>query len=875
MNIYFRLFALICLFTVVSNYLQAQSTTRMLDRRIDVIAENISVKEVLGKISNDYGIEFSYSNDVISLPQRVTVIIKEKPLKMVLDQILTGSNVIYKVSGNQIVFQAIKTNIKPISFSGYVENLKSGERLIGCIVYDSTNNVGVLTNTFGYFNLPLKGCRHNLTIRYLGYINKALIINIGVDTTVVIKLEEATVTLKEVIVTNSSAEASLLRPQIGLMAINSKDVKKLPNLLGEADIMRAIQILPGIQSANERSTGISVRGGSIDQNLFLLDDAPVFQISHMMGFYSIFNNDAVKDIKVYKGDIPANYGGRLASLVDIRLKDGNMRNFAASGGIGIIASDLSIEGPIVNDRVSFIVSGKYSYIGTLVKTILPNINLSFYDLNCKLNAKINAKNRIYFSSYTGGDKSLQSTSYRNNTLTLRWNHIYNPKLFSNVSFIYSKYMYTSGSTDSSLGNYSWTSGIKEFALKADYNYFANAGNTLDFGISTSYSLFTPGKLDGNQQSLNNITKTTPFSNRVVTEQNVLDHSVYISNVQKITEKLSFRYGLRASLYQVIGGHWVYKLTNYYVTDSFYVSKNSTYFNYLSVEPRLSINYRCTHNSALKASYTYTSQQTQLLMRTNGGGPLDVWFPSDNNIKPQTSSQISCGYVYYFFNNLLEASIESYYKTMNNIIDYKDGATFLAKSSTIYVNKTTYNFEEQLRTGIGYSYGTELSLNYDFNKINGIVSYTYAHSKRRIPDINSGKSYLSPFDKPHTFDVFLNFNLTNRISLSTNFRRQSGQVTTIPVYVAIMFGKAFQGYSNRNAYRLPYYSRVDISMTIKTKEKPNKKYHSEWNFSVINITNHANIQYVNFIPSTENPDIIQAKGIFMLGFIPSIAYHFNF
>ncbi|HAH25458.1 MAG TPA: hypothetical protein DCL77_17150 [Prolixibacteraceae bacterium] len=772
-------------------------------------------------------------------------------------------------------------SLRTYSINGYVQDKESGERLIGCYVFDPEKSRGILTNSFGYFNITANEGNNKIATHYLGYNDQSISLIIINDTTIIIKLTPAQpFKLDEVSIISSGFEAKLSRPQTGLLNLNSKDVKRLPSFLGESDVMRAIQVLPGIQAANERSTGISVRGGSIDQNLFLLDDAPVFQISHMMGFFSVFNNDAVKDIKVYKGDIPANYGGRLSSLIDIRTKDGNLQNVAVSGGVGIICSNLSVEGPIVKNRVSFIVSGKYSYLGLLYKRIESNVDLTFYDLNCKLNAVINNNNRIYISSYNGNDNSKigMNANYHNNTLSMRWNHIYNPKLFSNVSLIYSNYRYTtsySTETNNNSLNYSWNSGIQQITLKAEYNYYLNSNNTIDFGASTTYKNFMPGKLEGNKTVIDNITKSEPFSNRVVDEQRVQEYAMYISNQQKITEKLSFKYGIRASLYQDMGGHWVYKLINHQVVDSVYEAKNKTYANFFSLEPRIGINYRTSNNSAIKASYSYTTQQDQLIMKTNGGGPLDVWFPSDNNIKPQKSSQYSLGYVHYMLNNLLEASIDGYYKHMTDIIDYKDGASFLESSSVYTINKTSYNFEEQLRAGNGYSYGTELMLKSDFNKLNGFISYTYARSFRKIPDINHGQTYLSPFDKPHAFDVFLNYNATKRMSISANFRCQSGQVTTIPFYVIEMWGKALSGYSNRNEYRLPSYQRLDLSLTIKNKEHPGQYYHSEWNFSITNVLNHANIQYVNFVSSKENPNIINAKGVSMLGIIPSVSYHFNF
>lgn len=780
-----------------------------------------------------------------------------------------------------ILSPVFSQDIKTFSINGYVQDKESAERLIGCYVFDSVSNKGVTTNAFGYFNITQNEGECKIRAHYLGYVDQAIRLTINNDTTIIIKLATSQpFKLGEVTIVGSGSEAKLSQAQMGQMTMTNKDVKALPVFLGEADVMRSLQILPGIQAANERSTGISVRGGSIDQNLFLLDDAPVFQISHLMGFFSIFNNDAVKDIRIYKGDIPANYGGRLSSLVDIRLKDGNMQNYNVAGGLGIICSDVSVEGPIFNDRASFIVSAKYSYFSLLLKRVNSNIDLGFYDLNCKLNVILDSKNRIYISSYIGNDDATigLNASYHNNMMSTRWNHVYDPTLFSNVSFIYSNYKYSNVynfSNGNSSTDYSWNSGIKQFTLKAEYNYYPDNNNTIDFGASTTYRDFMPGKLEGNETAIANITQSEPFSNRVVSEQRVFEHAVYISNQQKISEGLSFKYGIRASLYQNIGGHWVYDLKNYQVVDSFYVDKNKTYANAYSVEPRLGISYRVSDNSSLKASYTYTTQQDQLLMKTNGGGPLDIWFPSDNNIKPQTASQYSLGYVQYFSDNLLEVSIEGYYKDMDNIIDYKDGATFLESSSAYSINKTSYNFEEQLRTGRGYAYGAELMLKSYFDEINGFVSYTYARSFRKIPDINFGQTYLSPFDKPHTFDLFLNYNISEKVTLSTNFRYQSGQVITIPIYVMSLWGKTLAGYSNRNDYRLPTYQRLDISLTIKSEQTFGIRYHSEWNFSIINVLNHANIQYVNFVPSQNNPSIIIAKGVSMLGFIPSVSYRFNF
>ena len=775
---------------------------------------------------------------------------------------------------------AITQGRESFSVNGFIQDKESSERLSGCSVVDSASKRGVVTNAFGYFSISLDEGYHKILFSYIGYASHSARVNVREDTTIVVRLSSQPIKVGEVNVIGSRAETKLSTPQMATMNLNNQEVRSLPAFLGEVDVMRAIQTLPGIQAANERSTGISVRGGSIDQNLFLLDDAPIFQISHLMGLYSVFNNDVVKDINIYKGDIPANYGGRISSIVDIRLRDGNMQNYAVSGGIGLICSDLSVEGPIINDRVSFLVSGKYSYLAELFRRINPDFDFTFYDLNCKLNAVIGEHDRVYISSYNGHDNSRvgMNSEYQNNTLSARWNHVYDPKLFSNISFIYSKYgyesFYTSSNGNSSL-DYSWSSGIQQFMAKADFNYYLNDNNTMDFGASTSYSDFIPGKLEGSQRMLSYVAQSEPFSNRVVAEQKVLEHALYASNEQKIADELSVRYGIRGGLFQDLGGHWVYTLRNYQVADSFYAGKNKAFADFYSLEPRIGLNYRLAHSSAIKASYMYSTQSEQLLMKTNGGGPLDIWFPSDNNIKPQTSSQYSLGYVQYLLDNLLEASIEGYYKNMNNIIDYKDGATFLQNSAFNTIDKTSYNFEEQLRTGKGKAYGAEFMLKSNVRALSGFVSYTYARSYREIPGVNSGQQYCSPFDKPNTVDLFLNYTISEGVSLSTNFRHQSGQVTTIPVYVIEMWGKTLQGYSDRNGYRLPSYQRLDISLTLKKDRLLGLNFPHEWNFSIINVLNHANIQYVDFIPSVGNSNVIEAKSVLMIGILPSISFHFSF
>ncbi len=848
--------------------------------------KDITIEQAFKEIENQAPYYIAFNRTRFDADKRIHISIENTSLDEALKIILDETGFDYKITGNHIVIvenkQQAQVSHQKVSVSGYVRDADTGETLIGCYVMEPDGKSGVTTNAFGYFNMTRPSGACTIIAHYLGYAKQSINLNLMRDTVLNIKLKPSQTQLREVVVLGSqTAEKQLSRPQMSTVNLGSKEISKMPVLLGSHDVMRALQTLPGIQAANERSTGISVRGGGIDQNLFLLDDAPVFQISHIGGLFSIFNNEAVNDVKLYKGDIPANYGGRISSVTDIRLKDGNMQKFGMSGGIGLLAADLTVEGPILKDRVSYLVSGKLGGWGGLVGKVMPALDLSFYDLNIKLNAVINPKNRVYLSSYIGSDvMPVLDSKYRNNTLSLRWNHVYNPKLFSNVSLIYSNYGYRSETrtteyTDSN-NAYSWESGIRQIALKAEYNYFINDKNTLDFGASFTFNDLVPGKLEGSKQAIDGISRNNPFSNRVIEEHGVLEEALYVSNQQKITDKLSLRYGVRASFYQNLGGHWVYRLNDaHQVADSFYVSKKKTYANYFSIEPRVSINYRFLRNTAVKASYTYTSQQLQLLMKTNGGGPLDVWFPSGVNIKPQTASQYSLGAVQYLFGSTLEASIEGYYKDMRHVIDYKDGASFLDKNAIYDIDKTNYNFEEQLRTGRGYAYGVELMLKGSWRKFDGFATYSYARSKRRIEGINSGETYLSPFDKPHTFDVFLNYDLSERLSIAANFRYQSGQVTTVPAYAIEIFDKALTGYTKRNDYRLPSYQRLDLSLTYLCKKKPGRRWHGEWNFSIINALNHLNLYYANFVTNEENPNIIDAKGVYMWEFMPSLSYRFHF
>lgn len=847
-------------------------SSNLLETPISIEFNQLSLKDAVDKLCKKYTLNYVMASEVQF--KTITVVYKNEKLSVVLNDLIKNTNLEYIVQGNQLIFRECKKPKRKYTVNGYIEDKANKERLIGCNVVNLLKSQGTVSNSFGFFSFNLEEGINTIQFRYIGYENQTLNINLRTDTMVVVQLvPDQPVQLKEVKVTADYSATKLEQANTGVIQISRKEIKQFPSLMGTTDVLRSVQMLPGIQAASERSTGLSVRGGSIDQNLFLLDDAPVYQTSHITGLYSVFNADAIKDVKIYKGDIPANYGGRVSSLVDIRLKDGDMQKYAVTGGIGVMATDLSVEGPIIKNKASFIVSGKYSILSNYY------IQSKFYDLNFKINLIVNPKNRIYLSSYLGRDVSEIGThfSFGNKTGSFRWNHIYNPRLFSNVTVIYSKYNYLSGSNSNvnKYFNYQWKSGITQVTLKADYTYYLEK-HTIDFGLSSSYNKFNPGKLEGNINSIENISQKTPFSNRVVSNQGVLDHAIYISDQHKITDRLTLRYGVRASLFQNIGNNnWVFKLNNYQVTDSFKAAKNSFYHNFFNIEPRVGLNYRLSKNSSLKASTTYATQQIQLLTKTNGGGPMDVWYPSGQNIKPQKQWQYSLGYTHYLFNNALEITSEVYYKNMRNIIDYKDGATFLNKTSIYMTDKTNYNFEEQLRTGKGYAYGVETTLKGEIGRLNGFISYTYSRSKRKIPGINEGETYLSPFDKPHTINIFLAYQATKRLSIAANWRYQSGTVITSPIYVMEMYGNIIKGYSNRNEYRLPSHRRFDVSLTYRGKQTPGKRFHGEWNLSVINLFDHLNYESIDFIANEDNPGKILMMGNYYYGILPSLSYRFNF
>jgi len=760
-----------------------------------------------------------------------------------------------------------------VTLSGYVKDKANGEALIAATIYFPMLKTGVVTNNYGFYSISVPPGIYSVTYSCLGYQSQSPVITINTSKQLNVMLVEDSKQIEEVVVTGEKKNSNVESLQMSIEKMPVKMVKKLPAFMGEIDIIKSITLLPGIQSGGEGSSGLYVRGGGPDENLMLLDEAPVYNASHLLGFFSVFNSDAIKDIEVYKGGIPAEYGGKASSVIDIRMKDGNSQKLGVSGGIGNISSRLTVEGPIIKDKWSFIVSGRRTYADYLGKLLgleaLQNNQLYFYDLNLKTNVEINDKNRIYISAYTGDDyfKAGESIYMRwgNLTSTARWNHLFSDKLFSNTSLIYSRYDYSLGVPGSGADQFDWTSQISDYNFKEDVSWYLNSKNKLILGFNLIYHHFEPGAVSAGKGSY--------FSDLTLTNYNAIDNSMYVSNEQTIGTKLSLRYGMRLSWFQQIGTGKVREYQNPDQPKSIEVTNVIEYGSgklipppYVNLEPRLAIKYMLTPESSVKASYNRMAQNLHLISNTNSPTPLDIWLPSSKYIKPLISNQAGLGYFRNFKHNMFETSAEVYYKKMNNVIDYIDGAQLFLKE----------DLETELLRGSGYAYGLELYAKKQQGKLTGWLSYTLSRSMREIPGINNGKAYPSSYDHTHNVSLVASYELTKRWNLSTTWIFLTGNPTSYPVAKYDVQGNTLYYYADRNSNRIPDYHRLDISATYDFKKNERRKYKQSLNFSIYNVYARRNAYSVTFRQNVDNPNVSDAVRLSIIGsMIPSITYNFNF
>ena len=752
------------------------------------------------------------------------------------------------------------------TISGHIRDAGTGEELIGAAVMVEELNRGTVTNVYGFYSLSLPPGFYHLKFSYIGYELQELAINLNENKTYNLELIEEIQELKEVTIRSEGRQAHVKKAEMSVNKLPIKSIKRIPTLMGEVDVIKAIQLLPGVQASSEGASGFSVRGGNPDQNLILLDEATVYNASHLMGFFSVFNNDAIKDVTLYKGDIPAAYGGRLSSLLDVRMKEGNLKKFSGSGGIGTISSRLTLEGPIIKDKTSFLVSGRRTYADIfLLFAKDPDIKdntLFFYDLNLKLNHIFNEKNRLFVSGYMGRDvyaNPFASMAFGNQTYTLRWNHLFSSRIFSNFTLLHSRYNYELGTPDGDANSFTWYSKLKDYTARADLNYYITPEYTLKFGLISTFHDFEPGSAYGSgEQSL--------FTEFILPTNYALENGVYVSAEQSAGERWNLRYGLRFSSFHNVGPGTVYNYDeNYQPIDSTVHDKGKVFNHFMGLEPRIAVSFMINEKSSIKSSYSRTRQYVHLAQNSTAGTPLDVWFPSTPNVNPQISDQVAVGYFRNLFNNRLEVSVEAYYKEMHNAIDFKDHAMLL-------LNRY---MEGEIRTGDATSYGLEFLFRKNEGRLNGWISYTYSKTTREVPEINNGNPYAAPYDKPHDIAIVGNYEISNRLWVSANWVYSTGLPVTFPTGRFEYMGNIAPVYSNRNDYRMPDYHRLDLSVSYGSKPNPNRKWHWDLNFSVYNAYGRKNAWAINFVQDEENPSITHAEMTYLFPIVPALTWNFRF
>ncbi len=771
------------------------------------------------------------------------------------------------------------------TLNGYVNDAETGEVLIGATVYVNELNSGTITNSYGFYSLTLEEGEYNIDFRYIGYESSSTEIDLVSNQKLDIELSSLDIQLQDVVVSDVAEDYNVSSVEMSTSKLDISRVAEIPTFLGENDIIKAIQLLPGVSSVGEGASGFNVRGGSVGQNLVLLDEAPVYNSSHLLGFLSVFNPDAVKDLKLYKGGIPSRYGGRISSILDIRMKDGNSKKTSVSGGIGSIFSRFTLESPIVKDKSSFILALRRSYADILFRPFLKNSSflddgaaLNFYDVTAKANFEVNEKNTLYLSSYLGRDVFMfderQGFNWGNRTGTLRWNHLFNDRLFSNFTLIYSNYDYQLAFGSDDMNKFEWDSRIETINFKPEFSYFINTDNELSVGAELIRYSFEPANAIGvSEGEITDITLPNKFA---------FEGSVYIGNEQKISD-LTISYGLRGSYYSYHGPGYTYNFFDEGIpgqrkilTEETQVSGRESIKTYSSLEPRISFNFQPTGSFSVKASYNKMTQYIHLLSNTAASSSLDVWTPSTNNIRPQSGDIYVFGLFKNFKNNLFETSVEVYYKDLKNQIDYIDGADLL-------INKY---FEGDLLSGLGRAYGVELLLRKNRGNFNGWVSYSYGKSELKIDGINNFEWYPTRYDQTHNFKVTSTYKISNRVQLSGNFVYLTGTPVTFPSskYVIQGFAIPHNAEMSRHQFRIPDYHRLDISVTLKGKEfKRNGKERKNESSTVIgiyNLYNRRNPFSIYFSQGKSNVSQGFVPGevtrLSIIGsFVPSVTYNFKF
>ncbi len=781
------------------------------------------------------------------------------------------------------LFFLLTTNILSQSFtiSGTISDKSSGENLIGVnVLVKDSKGQGTITNNYGFYSLTVKSGKYQIIYSYIGYISQIVEVDLTKNVKKNLELTPEDNELEEVVVSGTKADANISAIEMGVESVDMKEISKIPVMFGEKDILKTIQLLPGVKTAGEGNSGFYVRGGGSDQNLILLDEAPVYNASHLLGFFSVFNSDAIKDVKLYKGNIPAEYGGRLSSVMDIKMKEGNIKKLAMNGGIGLISSKLTIEAPIIKDKGSFIVSGRRTYVDLFLKLskqeMLRKSRLYFYDMNAKANYKITQKDRLYMSGYFGRDIFGYSDRFGfdwgNTTATARWNHVINDKMFSNTTFIFSNYNYKITFGADSF-NVQIGSVIQDFNFKQDFDYYLNNKNTLKFGIDVIHHNFIPGKVDTDNEDFKN------FLVKIATKDSYsLESAAYLSNEQKITNKFTIIYGVRYSNFIQLGPGNIFSFDEKgKITDTTKYDSWEQVISYNGLAPRIAAAYIINSSTSIKASLSRTNQYLHLISNSSASSPTDVWIPSSKNVLPELCDQIGLGFFKNFNDNGYEFSLETYYKTMKNVIDYKIGAEVTLNPA----------MEGELIFGEGRAYGAEIFFKKRSGDFTGWLSYTISKTERKFEEINHKQWFSAKQDRTHDISLVAIYDITERLNLSAAWIFYTGSAVTFPTGKYEIDGIVYNYYTERNGYRMPNYHRLDIGITLNNKEykiivdpvtadktKIKKRFSSNWNFSVYNAYAYENAYSISFEKNKETGKT-EAIQLALFKIIPSIAYNFNF
>lgn len=760
------------------------------------------------------------------------------------------------------------------TLNGYIRDAANGEELIGVTVYVKEKQNGVISNPYGFYSITLPKGVYHIEFSFIGMEPLEKVVDLQADISMNIELKEIAMELNEVVVTGEKEDEQVTNVQMSINQIDIAQVKKLPALFGEPDIIKTVQMMPGVISAGEGTSSFFVRGGSADQNLILIDEAPVYDPSHLFGLFSVFNADVIKDSELYKGGIPARFGGRLSSILEVRTKDGNNKEFGGEAGIGLLASSLMLEGPIKKDESSFIVSARRSYVDLFMKAAGQDNLVYFYDVNAKANWRANNKNRFFLVLYTGRDDFQLGDDFGfdwgNKTATFRWNHLFNDKLFSNTSLIASRFDYGLGSTSESDG-FKWSSDITEYSFKQDQSYFFNPNLSADFGYHLTYRQFSPGIIEPEEGSI--------FKKTELQQEYALDHAIYAGLEQKVSDRLTFQYGARLSIFQSIGEQMVYEYDN--ISDNVNPERiDSTYYDhfeniktYVNLEPRFAARYILNETASVKASYNRMVQNTHLVSSGTVPLPFNTWAPSSVYLKPQMADQFAVGYFRNLEDNKYELSVEAYYKEIQNVTDFADNAR-------VFFNK---DLVTEYRQGSSEAYGVEFMAQKKKGDLTGFVSYTWSKVTRNVPDVNLNREFYANHDRRNNLNVVATYEYNDKWTFGGNFTYGTGRPITLPAG-SYEYGDGYipDIITERNGFRLRDFHRMDLSATLTPRKNADKKYETSWVFSLYNAYSRKNpFSVYTRVQMDDDGNVVgdgtqkEARLIYLFPILPSVTYNISF